>query len=72
MTSGVYYRIKRDGKYKNIDFAEMNSKERQEVLTSLERVELERLAMILSDELVNKENKIKSAISALGVELMEE
>lgn len=72
MTSGVYYRIQRDGRHKSVDFAEMNSEERRSVLANLERVELERLIMILSDKLIEKEDKIRGAIKALGVELMEE
>lgn len=75
MISGVYYRIQRNGKYKNIDFAEMTSPERRYVMANLERVELENLVMILSDELINKSNKITNVANALGVlniELMEE
>ena len=75
MISGVYYRIKRDGKYRNIDFAEMTSPERRYVMANLERVELENLVMILSDELINKSNKIANvtnALATLNEELMEE
>lgn len=75
MISGVYYRIKRDGKYKSIDFAEMTSPERRYVMANLERVELENLVMILSDELINKSNKIANitnALTILNAELMEE
>lgn len=75
MISGVYYRIQRNGKYKNIDFAEMTSPERRYVIANLERVELENLVMILSDELINKNKKITDAANALAIvnaELMEE
>jgi hypothetical protein len=75
MISGVYYRIQRNGKYKNIDFAEMTSPERRYVMANLERVELENLVMILSDELINKNKKIADAVNALAIvnaELMEE
>lgn len=75
MISGVYYRIQRNGKYKNIDFAEMTSSERRYVMANLERVELENLVMILSDELINKNKKIADAANALAIvnaELMEE
>lgn len=67
MISGVYYRIKRDGKYRNIDFAEMTSPERRYVMADLERVELENLVMILSDELINKNKKIADATNALAI-----
>ena len=67
MISGVYYRIHRNGKYQNIDFAEMTSMERRHVMAKLERVELENLAMILSDELINKSNKIASITNTLAV-----
>ena len=75
MISGVYYRIQRNGKYKNIDFVEMTSPERRYVMANLERVELENLVMILSDELINKNKKIADAANALAIvnaELMEE
>ena len=75
MISGVYYRIQRNGKYKSIDFAEMTSLERRYVISNLERTELENLVMILSDELINKSNKIANitnALTVLGAELMEE
>ena len=75
MISGVYYRIHRNGKYKNVDFAEMTSPERRYVMSNLERTELENLAMILSDELINKSKKITDAANALAIinaELMEE
>lgn len=75
MTSGVYYRIKRNDKYRNVDFAEMTSPERRYVMANLERVELENLVMILSDELINKSNKIANitnALATLNAELMEE
>ena len=75
MISGVYYRIKRDGKYRNVDFAEMTNPERRYVMANLERVELENLVMILSDGLINKSNKIANITNALAVlsaELMEE
>lgn len=67
MISGIYYRIKRNGKYKNVDFAEMTSPERRYVMANLERVELENLVMILSDELINKSNKIANIINVLTV-----
>lgn len=75
MISGVYYRIKRNGKYKNVDFAEMTSPERRYVMANLERVELENLVMVLSDELINKSNKIANitnALTVLSAELMGE
>jgi hypothetical protein len=75
MISGVYYRIKRNDKYRNVDFAEMTSPERRYVMSNLERVELENLVMILSDELINKSNKIANitnALATLNAELMEE
>ena len=75
MISGVYYRIQRNGKYKNVDFAEMTSLERRYVMANLERVEHEILVMILSDELNNKSNKIAditNALTVLSAELMEE
>jgi hypothetical protein len=75
MISGVYYRIKRNDKYRNVDFAEMTSPERRYVMSNLERVELENLVMILSDELINKSNKIANftnVLAALNAELMEE
>lgn len=74
MISGVYYRIKRNDKYKNVDFAEMTSPERRCVMANLERVELENLVMILSDELINKSNKISNVtntLATLNAELME-
>ena len=75
MVSGVYYRIHRNGKYQNIDFAEMTSQEKRYVMANLERVELENLVMILSDKLIDKSNKIANVTNALAVlsaELMEE
>ena len=75
MISGVYYRIKRNGKYKNVDFAEMTISEQRYVMANLERVELENLVIVLSDKLVNKSNKIAniaSVLTVLNAELMEE
>ena len=75
MTSGVYYRIKRNGKYESVDFAEMTRPEKRCVMANLERVELENLMMTLADELVNKSNKITNITNVLAVlkaELMEE
>ena len=75
MVSGVYYTIKRNGKYRSVDFAEMISPERRYVMANLERAELEDLAMILSDELINKNNKIiniTNILATLNAELMEE
>ena len=75
MISGVYYRIQRNGKYRNVDFAEMPISEQRYVMANLERVELENLVMILSDELINKNKKIADAANALAIlnaELMEE
>ena len=66
MTSGVYYRIKRNGKYESVDFAEMTRPEKRCVMANLERVELENLVMILSDELINKSNKIADVVSILA------
>ena len=75
MISGVYYRIKRNGKYKNVDFAEMTISEQRYVMANLERVELENLVIVLSDKLINKSNKIAditNALTVLGAELMGE
>lgn len=75
MVSGVYYRIQRNGKYKNIDFAEMTIPEKRYVMANLERVELENLVIILSDKLIDKSNKIADVANALAIlnaELMEE
>ena len=67
MVSGVYYRIQRNGKYKNIDFAEMAIPEKRYVIANLERVELENLVIILSDKLIDKSNKIADITNALTV-----
>ena len=75
MISGVYYRIQRNGKCRDVDFAEMTSPERRYIMANLERVELENLVMILSDELINKNKKIADAANALAIvnaELTEE
>lgn len=75
MISGVYYRIHRNGKYRNIDFAEMTISEKRYVMANLERVELENLVIALSDKLVDKSNKIANitnTLTILNAELMEE
>ena len=75
MTSGVYYRIKRNGEYRSVDFAEMTIPEKRYVMANLERVELENLIIVLSDKLIDKSNKIADVANALAIlnaELMEE
>lgn len=75
MTSGVYYRIKRNGEYRSVDFAEMTIPEKRYVMANLERVELENLVIVLSDKLIDKSNKIADVANALAIlnaELMEE
>lgn len=46
---GSYFRVKRNGKWQNICFSDLNSEERLEVLKDKDVVFLQRLCLILAD-----------------------
>lgn len=48
---GVFFRVKRDGKWKNICFSDMSTEERLEVLKDKDIEFVKRLCLIMADEL---------------------
>ena len=48
---GVFFRVKRNGKWKNICFSDMSTEERLEVLKDKDIEFVKRLCLIMADEL---------------------
>lgn len=48
---GAFFRVKRDGKWKNICFSDMSTEERLEVLKDKDIEFVKRLCLIMADEL---------------------
>lgn len=46
---GCYFRVKRNGKWQNICFSDLNTEERLEVLKDKDVVFLQRLCLMLAD-----------------------
>ena len=46
---GVYFRVKRNGKYDNVCFSDLTSEERNEILDGRENEWLKQLCRILAD-----------------------
>ena len=48
---GAFFRVKRDGKWKNVCFSDMSTEERLEVRKDKDIVFVKRLCLIMADEL---------------------
>lgn len=48
---GAFFRVKRDGKWKNVCFSDMSTEERLEVLKDKDIEFVKRLCLIMADEL---------------------
>lgn len=48
---GAFFRVKRDGKYQNICFSDLNTEEKLEILKDKDIEFVKRLCLIMADEL---------------------